>query len=172
MVRVSIIIAVSTNDVIGADGGMPWNLPSDLKRFRQLTMGKPIIMGRKTHESIGRVLDGRTNIIVTRQRNYLPPGAIVCANVEDAIAAGHDAVTREGGDEICIIGGGEIYRAALNHVGRIYLTRVHCNVDGDTIFPSLDADIWSEVRSEPGTQNDRDSDDTSFHVFERRELQH
>lgn len=167
MALVSIIVAVSANNVIGADGGMPWNLPSDLKRFRRLTMGKPIIMGRKTHESIGRALDGRVNIVVTRQSGYSPEGLIVCATIDEAIVVGLESATRDDVDEICIIGGGEVYCAALDRVNRIYLTRVHLDVEGDTVFPILDPEIWLETSSEPRKREGRDSVDTSFHIFER-----
>jgi dihydrofolate reductase len=166
--RVSIIVAVSSNNVIGADGGMPWTLPSDLKNFRRLTMGKPIIMGRKTHESIGRPLDGRVNIVVTRRSDYSPDGVVVCASLEEALAKGHTAATSDGMDEIFIIGGGEIYLAALDNVNRIYLTRVHLDVDGDTVFPELDPETWLETSIGPRTKGPRDSVETSLHVFERR----
>ncbi len=168
MVRVSIIVAVSTNNVIGADGGMPWTLPSDLKNFRRLTRGKPIIMGRKTHEAIGRALDGRVNIVVTRKSEYAPEGVVVCASLDDALAKGHAAAASDGVDEICIIGGGEIYRAAMDSVTRIYLTRVHRDVDGDTVFPALDQGTWLETGGGPRKKEARDSVETSFHVFERR----
>ncbi|MBL4758535.1 MAG: dihydrofolate reductase [Rhizobiales bacterium] len=165
---VSIIVAASTNNVIGADGGMPWKLPSDLKRFRKLTMGKPIVMGRKTFESIGRALDGRENIVVTRATDFSAPGIIVCANISDAIAAGHEAAEKTDADEVMVIGGGEIYRGALEFVNRIYLTRVHCEIQGDTVFPTLDLNVWEETFSEPQQRPETDSDDTSFHIFERR----
>ncbi len=168
MALVSIIVAVSANNVIGANDGMPWSLPSDLKRFRSLTMGKPIIMGRKTHESIGRPLDGRVNIVVTRQKTYSRADIIVCASFEAAMEQGHQAAKRGGVDEICVIGGGEIYRAALDEVDRIYMTRVHGEIEGDTFFPALDPKTWMETSCEPCGKDDRDSIDTSFHVFERR----
>ena len=167
---VSIIVAVSTNNVIGAGGGMPWTLPSDLKNFRRLTMGKPIIMGRKTHESIGRPLDGRTNIVVTRNPDFASDGVIVCASLDDAFEQGHATATSEGVDEICIIGGGEIYRAALDRVNRVYLTRVHRVVEGDTVFPILDPEAWLETGGDPRRKEAGDSVETSFHVFERRSI--
>jgi len=165
---IALVVAASLNDVIGADGGMPWRLPSDLKRFRELTMGKPIIMGRKTHESIGRPLDGRVNIVVTRQRDYAPTDVTVCANLDEAVARGRAAASSDGVDEIYIIGGGQIYRAAMDIADRIYLTRVHRDVEGDTVFPKLDPGTWLETRSEPRSKNEQDSAATSFHIFERR----
>ncbi len=133
-------------------------------------MGKPIVMGRKTFESIGRPLDGRENIVVTRDASFSAPGIIVCANIGAAITAGHEAAEKTGADEVMIIGGGEIYRGALEFVSRIYLTRVHRDIQGDTVFPDLDLDVWEEILSEPQQRPETDSDDTSFHIFERRGL--
>lgn len=139
MKRLSIIVAASVNNVIGADGGLPWRLPEDLERFKEVTMGKPIIMGRLTWESIGRVLPGRISIVVTRQDGYEAEGCIVVDSINAAMKAAGDA------EEVMVIGGGEIYRQFLPQADRIYLTRVLVEVTGDTTFPELDLTEWSVV---------------------------
>jgi dihydrofolate reductase len=141
--RVSLIAAVAANGVIGRDGGLPWRLPEDLKRFRALTLGHHIVMGRKTYESIGRLLPGRTTVIVTRQRDYAVPGAIVARSIEDALAQ------CAGDDEVFVIGGAQIYQAALPIADRLYLTEVMAEVEGDTRFPAFDRQRWRERSREP-----------------------
>mgnify|MGYP001822006899 CR=1 FL=1 len=149
---ISLIVAASTNNVIGAKGDLPWRLSADLKRFKALTMGKPIVMGRKTYESIGRPLPGRQNIVVTRQDNYAPEGCTVVQSVEGAIAAAN-------APEIMIIGGGHIYEAFMPMAERIYLTRVDADIDGDTYFPEISGDQWQEVaRQEQAADADNDYD--------------
>ena len=128
--------------VIGHQGRLPWHIPEDLRRFKALTMGRSIIMGRKTHESIGRLLPGRRSIIVTRQAGYAVPGALVVHSVEEALAA------CAGEEEAFVIGGGEIYREALRTADRIYLTEVQGEYRGDTLFPDLLRSQWVEVRRE------------------------
>jgi dihydrofolate reductase len=130
---------MAKNCVIGARGGIPWKLPAELKLFKELTMGHHIIMGRKTYESIGRLLPGRTTVIVTRQPGYRVDGAIIAHSLEAAIAAcGND-------DEIFVIGGEEIFRAALPLADRLYLTTVEAEVDGDTYMPRFDPSNWRET---------------------------
>ena len=149
---ISLIVAASTNNVIGAKGDLPWRLSADLKRFKALTMGKPIVMGRKTYESIGRPLPGRQNIVVTRQDNYAPEGCTVVQSVDAAIAAAN-------APEIMIIGGGHIYEAFMPMAERIYLTRVDADIDGDTYFPEISGDQWQEVaRQEQAADADNDYD--------------
>ena len=137
--RLSIIVAMARNRVIGANGAIPWHLPDELKLFKRLTMGHAMIMGRKTWESIGRALPGRTSIVVTRQRGYRAPGALVANSLEDAIKACGD-------DKECfVIGGAGLIREALPRAGRLYLTTVEAEVEGDTWMPQFrDAD-WREV---------------------------
>ena len=138
----SLIVAMARNRVIGADGGIPWHLPEELKRFKSLTLGHHIVMGRKTWESIGRLLPGRTTVIVTRQRGYRVPGAQVACSLDDAIAAcGAD-------DEIFVIGGAELYAQALARAGRLYLTTVDADVAGDTFMPDYAAGDWREVAAQ------------------------
>jgi len=141
--RISIIVAMSRNRVIGNAGQIPWRLSNDLKRFKRLTMGSPILMGRKTHESIGRPLPGRLNIVLTRQRIDLP-GVRVEHDLDEALTRLRDA----GEHETFIIGGGEIYQLALPLTDRIYLTRIHRDIAGDALFPTIDESQWEEIESE------------------------
>lgn len=136
---ISMIVAMDRNRVIGIDNRLPWRLPSDLKRFKLITMGKPLIMGRRTYESIGRPLPGRQNIVITRDRNFDAPGCIVVHSVDAALMAAADA------DEVMIIGGGRIYELLLPRAGRLYLTLLDTEVDGDTYFPQIDPLNWTEI---------------------------
>lgn len=135
----SIVVAVAENGVIGNANALPWRLPDDLRRFKALTLGKPVVMGRKTYDSIGRPLPGRTNIVVSRQSGLQIAGCIVVDCVDAAVAAAGSA------DEIMLIGGAELYCRALPAVNTIYLTRVHASVPGDTFFPELDSRQWHET---------------------------
>ena len=166
-VDVALVVAVSQNGVIGADGDMPWRLPSDLRHFKSVTMGKPVIMGRKTYESIGKALPGRLNIVVTRQSGYRAEGAEVTGDLATALEAARMAALRDGVSEICVIGGGEIYRQTLDRADRIYFTEVHAVADGDTVFPELAGDVWRETDRTRHEAGERDSADFSFVVYER-----
>ena len=140
--RISLIVAVSANSVIGARGELPWRLPDDLRRFKRLTMGKPIVMGRLTWDSIGRPLPGRQNIIISRNPEFAAPGCDIAASPEDAIGLAGDA------EELMIIGGGHIYRDFFPRASRIYMTQVAASIDGDTSFPELADGEWNETRRE------------------------
>jgi dihydrofolate reductase len=140
--KISIIVAASTNNVIGKDGGLPWRLPEDLKRFKEITMGKPMIMGRATWESIGRALPGRQNIVMTRQCDFVATGCEVVATIQEALAMAGDAA------EVMIIGGGNLYQQFLPQTDRIYFTRVRSSIDGDTYFPELIECDWEVVADE------------------------
>jgi dihydrofolate reductase len=158
---VSLIVAVSENGVIGRDGDMPWRLSADLRRFKQLTMGHHIVMGRRTYESIGRLLPGRTTIIISRQPAYRVEGAIVVSSIDEALRAA------AGDDEVFVVGGGEIYRQTLGIAGRIYRTLVHARLDGDTRFPSLAAEEWCCTSHQRYPADARNQYDYTFEVFER-----
>jgi dihydrofolate reductase len=133
---------MARNRVIGASGAIPWHLPGELKRFKSLTMGHHIVMGRKTWESIGRALPGRVSVVVTRDRGYRAPGALVAHSLDEAIAAcGKDA-------EIFVIGGAGLYAQALPRAGRLYLTTVDAEIPGDTTMPEFDPGDWREVSSQ------------------------
>jgi len=166
--KICFIVAVASNGVIGRDGQLPWRLPSDLKRFRKLTMGKPIIMGRKTFQSIGKPLDGRDNIVVTRDSSFLADGVLVVASVSAAVGAAMVFARERGADEVMVIGGAEIYREMLAEASRVYLTRVHCEPEGDTVFADLAPEIWKEVRREAIQPDDRDDCAATLIVLERR----
>jgi dihydrofolate reductase len=158
--RLSLIVAVARNGVIGKDNRLPWHIPEDLKRFRALTMGHHIIMGRRTWESIGRPLPGRTSIVVTRDRNYSAPGAKVVHSLADAVAA------CAGDDEAFVIGGAEIYREALPQAERIYLTEVLADYPGDVWFPPLGTE-WREVCREQPRHNAA-AVGVAYVIYERR----
>jgi dihydrofolate reductase len=160
--RVSLIVAVSQNYVIGRAGRLPWRLAADLRRFQRLTMGHHLIMGRKTYESIGRPLPGRTSIVVTRQAQYAAPGVVVARGVDEALQAA------AGDSEVFIIGGGELYRQAMPRVERIYMTVVAATVEGDTFFPELDADQWQTVAESLHPADARNEFAHRFLVCERR----
>lgn len=148
--------------VIGRDGGLPWHLPEDLKRFRAITMGSPIIMGRRTWESIGRPLPGRRNIVVTTTAGYEAPGCEIAGSLEAALALAAEAATA------FVIGGVALYRAALPHTRRIYLTEVHAKVVGDTVFPAFDRAAFHEVAREDRPADERHVHPYSFVILERR----
>jgi dihydrofolate reductase len=139
---ISLIAAMSENRVIGRNNKMPWRIPSDRKRFHEITMGHPVILGRKTFESIGCPLPGRKNIILTRQRNYTAEGCVIVHDLESAFTA------CRGADEVFVCGGGEVFRETVSLADRIYLTVVHIVVEGDTVFPDIPADFQEIERKE------------------------
>ncbi len=166
---IAIYVAIAENGVIGREGGLPWRLSSDLKRFKAGTMGKPIIMGRKTWQGLGRPLPGRLNIVVTRDRSFRAEGAEVAASLADAITlAKARARCMAGADEICVIGGGEIYAQALPLADRLYVTHVLGEVDGDTRFPPIDLEIWRIVGNDDFPAGEKDTHATRHTVYERR----
>jgi dihydrofolate reductase len=165
---ISLVVAVAENGVIGRKGGLPWRLSSDLKTFRRLTMDKPIIMGRGTFQSIGRPLDGRDNIVVTRDPSFAPEGVSTCESVADALTLARVLATTRGADEIMVIGGASIYDAVLPVTERIYMTRVHGAPEGDRHFPPLDPDVWQETSRETLPHGPRDEFDSTLIVYERR----
>jgi dihydrofolate reductase len=148
--KISIIVAVSENNVIGAKNKLLWYLPGDLPRFKKITTGHCILMGQKTFESIGKVLPDRTNIILSNDKNYKVDGAVVFNNPEEAIQFTED----QGESELMIIGGGMVYEYFLPLANKIYLTKVHKNYDGDTHFPEINMDKWKEISNEKHLDND------------------
>ena len=169
--KVCFVVAVAENGVIGHAGDLPWRLSSDLKRFRQTTMGKPVVMGRKTFESIGKPLDGRTNIVISRtaiaNSAANENGSIWVQTVAEALTEAQKAAAKVNADEIMIIGGAEIYRALMPVVERIYLTRVHAEPAGDTFFPELPDQQWREIARDPLSQGDRDDYAATLITLER-----
>ena len=144
--KISLIVAVSRNGAIGLNNQLPWYLPEDLKYFKSVTMGKPLIMGRKTFDSIGRPLPGRANIVLTRDPQWTSDGVEVVQSVEQALLAGEIACEAADVDEIMVIGGEQIYRMTIDLADRIYLTQVDTNVEGDAFFPDIDLNNWSQTR--------------------------
>jgi dihydrofolate reductase len=167
LTRVSLIAAVASNGVIGAQRRMPWRLSTDQKRFRQLTLGKPVIMGRKTFEAIGKPLDGRVNIVITRQPDFQPDGARTVPDVETALALGEELARHSKDREVMVIGGGEVYAATIERAGRLYITHVEVEPEGDTHFPGIDPAIWRVVSEEHVPAGERDSAPTRFVVYDR-----
>lgn len=161
--KVSLVAAVAQNGVIGIKNKIPWRLPSDLKHFREITMGHHIVMGRKTHESIGLALDGRTNIVITRNKNYESSGCIVVSSLDEALKTAREAKQKE----VIIIGGGQIYKQAMPLVEKIYLTRIKANVAGDTYFPKLESSNWKEKNCEQYPADDNNQYPYEFCVLEK-----
>jgi dihydrofolate reductase len=167
-IAVTLVVAAARNRVIGKDGGLPWRLSSDLKRFKANTMGRPVIMGRKTFQSIGRPLPGRVNIVVTRDQSFAPEGVSTAPDIGAAIAMGRARAAEAGALEICVIGGGEIYRQTFEMADRLVVTFVEADIDGDTRFPKIDSGAWREVSSESHPAGEKDSHATRHVVYERR----
>ena len=165
-VTVALIVARAENGVIGVDGKLPWHISDDLKFFKAQTVGKPIIMGRKTYASIGKPLPRRTNIVVTRDQSWTAEGVVVAHDIATALALGYEDAHRTGVDEVMVIGGAEIYALTLPHAKRIYLTEVHRAYDGDAKF-NLDLTGWDETRRAPHKNEKPGEPDFSFVTLER-----
>ena len=166
--KLSMIVAAAQNRVIGRDNALPWYLPNDLKYFKQTTLGKPIIMGRKTYESIGKPLPGRTNIVITRQTDYLPEGVKVVHSVAEARDLAESVCLIDGQEEAMIMGGAEIYTLALPDADRLYLTEVHADVDGDAYFPEYDKTEWQEISREDFSAEGPNPYNYSFVVYDKK----
>ena len=163
------MVAVARNGVIGYEGDMPWHLSSDLRMFRKLTMGKPIIMGRRTWQSLKKKpLDGRPNLVVTRDRTFNAPGAILVHSIKEAVAQGRRLALDAGANEVIVIGGAEIYKSSLPLAGRLYWTEVKADPAGDTYFPDFDWSEWRQVHTESIKTSDKDDYAASFHILERK----
>lgn len=159
--RIALIAALANNRVIGRENRLPWRLSADLRHFKSLTMGKPVIMGRNTYESIGKPLPGRSNIVLTRDAQYRAPGCRVVHSLEQALeaAAGHA--------EVMVIGGAELYRQTIDAAQRLYLTRVKADVQGDAVFPEIDPRQWRELQRESHRGDDNNEYDYDFLILER-----
>jgi dihydrofolate reductase len=163
-------VARARNGVIGRGGALPWRLAADQRRFRELTLGKPVIMGRKTWESLPkrfRPLPGRLNLVVTRQPEYEAEGAVVCADFAEALGIAREQAADDGVDEVCVIGGADLYALALPRARRIYLTEVEAEPAGDVLMPAIDETGWREVRREAVAAGPADEYATVFRVLER-----
>lgn len=176
MITLSIIVAMANNRAIGKDNQLLWHLPEDLQYFKRTTMGKPIIMGRKTFESIGRALPGRLNIVITRQQDWSFDGVKVVHSIAEAIALAEAQSFIDGKDEVMVIGGAEIYKTALPEAQKLYITYVDAHIDGDAFFPEVDQQLWQETSREAHAASDsilnNDSKqnpyDYAFCVLERK----
>ncbi len=160
---IAIVVAVAANNVIGNNNQLAWHLPADLKHFKQLTMGHPMVMGRKTYESIGKPLPGRTTIIVTTQKNYTATGCIVTHSLKEALA---EALALDA--HVCVVGGAEIYKQVLPQVDTIYLTRLHHTIEGDTYFPTLNEEEWQVLSEEKHTPDEKNKYTYSFIQLKRK----
>jgi dihydrofolate reductase len=167
MPPIVVLVAVAENGVIGRDGDMPWRLSTDLKRFKARTLGKPVIMGRRTFASIGRPLPGRDIVVLTRDPSFAVEGVTVAASPQAALDAASRIAAGTGAAEIVVAGGGEIYRSLLDHADRLVVTHVHATPDGDVGFPPIDPAVWREAAHEGPVQGERDSAPASFVEYVR-----
>lgn len=160
---ISIVVAMDKNRVIGKDNQLPWHLPADLAFFKKVTMGKVIVMGRKTYESIGRPLPGRKNIILTKNKNYVVDGCNVIHSIDDIFT-----LEKTEAEEICVIGGAEIFNEVLTSVDRLYITLIDDEFSGDTYFPALNESDWELVSKEKGPKDEKNRYDYYFTIYTRR----
>jgi dihydrofolate reductase len=160
---ISLVVAAASNNAIGKDGKMPWHLPNDMKHFKNVTWGMPVVMGRKTFESLGKVLPGRKNIVITRQPGWKTEGTVAVKNIEDALFVARETDAKE----VMVIGGGEIYKTLFDKAGRIYLTRVEAEPEADTYFPSINPAEWYLVSQKNHEADEKNAYNHSFQVWER-----
>ena len=169
MIPLAIVVARAANGVIGRDGDLPWRLKSDLALFKANTLGKPIIMGRKTWDSLPRKpLPGRTNLVLSRDGSFEPEQAVVCESFMEAVQMAREQAEEDGVEEVCIIGGRSLFEAAMSKTKRLYLTEVDAEVDGDVTFPDFDETAWTEVRREAYPAGEGDDHAFTFRVLERK----
>lgn len=167
MTGFAIMVAAAENGVIGRNNGLPWHLPEDLRYFKRVTMGKPIVMGRKTFESIGRPLPGRTNIVISRNVEFSASGVQVVASLDEAMTLAGNIALVDGVTEVVVIGGAEIYQLAMSRADRLYITEVHASVEGDAMLPQVHWPDWREVSRERHVASAGNPFDYSFVVYER-----
>ena len=165
-ITIALVAGVAQNRVIGFEGAMPWRLSTDMKRFKAITMGKPVIMGRKTFQSIGGPLSGRMNVVVSRS-DYKASGVVCVAGIDEAIELSSKWALANAADEICVIGGGELYRQFLSLADRLYVTHILAEPDGDVLFPSIEENNWQVISSERVAKGEKDSAETIFVIYER-----
>lgn len=165
--RIAMIAAVARNNVIGADGSLPWRIRSDMRFFRETTMGKPLVMGRKQFETVGKPLKGRTNIVVTRQEGYQPDGVIVLNDLDAALDHARNIANADGVDEVMVIGGGEIYAQALERTDRLYISHVDLAPEGSVQFPRINLGEWRVMSTEPVAPGPDDDAGYTIRVYDR-----
>lgn len=166
--RIVLVAAIGENNVIGRNGQLPWRLKSDLQHFRRLTLNKPVVMGRRTFESIGKLLKDRTNIVVTRDLSRAASGAVLATSIEAALAYAHDDAKRRGVDEIMVIGGNDVFAATLPLADRLEITHVHAAPDGDVFFPPIDSGVWREVSRQDYPAGPQDDAPFTVAAYEKR----
>lgn len=170
MTEISLVAAIADNGVIGREGGLPWRLSTDLRRFKRETVGKPVVMGRRTWESFPRrPLPDRPNIVLTQRADFSPEGAEVRHSLAAALDLARDHARRLGAEEICVIGGGEVFRQAMPHADLLRITRVLATIAGDTFFPDINEGEWRAISSEDVPAGEKDSHATRYTVYRRRE---
>ncbi|KRA45491.1 dihydrofolate reductase [Devosia sp. Root635] len=167
-VRIAMIAGVAENGVIGSDQAIPWRVPSDMAFFKQTTMGKPIVMGRKQYETVGKPLPGRTNIVITRRQGYRPEGVLVFHDIDAALAKARSIALADGVDEIMVIGGGELYAQLIDRADRLYITHIDLSPAGDVRFPAIEPAQWAVVDLPEVTPSPRDEASYRVKVYERR----
>lgn len=166
--KLALVVAVAENGVIGAGGELAWRISDDLKWFKNVTLGKPIVMGRKTFASIGRALPGRDNIVITRADDFAAEGALVARSIDDALTLASECAARAGAEEVCVIGGGEIYAQTLARADRIYLTRVAATLGGDVFFSGIDSAEWTESLAGGAEKGPKNDFACQFFILDRR----
>jgi dihydrofolate reductase len=168
VMKIVLVAAIGDNLVIGRDGQLPWHLKSDLQHFRKLTLNRPVIMGRKTHESIGKLLDGRTNIVLTRDLSLVARGAVLATSLDAALSVARKDAAKRGGDEIMVIGGSDVFSMTMPMADRLEITHVHASPDGDAMFPPIDEEIWQETSRDEHFAGPGDDADFAFATYIRR----
>jgi len=166
--KIVLVAAIGENSVIGRDGQLPWRLKSDLQHFRKLTLNRPVIMGRKTHESIGKLLPGRTNIVLTRDLSLVAPGAVLATSLDAALGFARTDAAKRGVDEIMVIGGSDIFAATMPMAKRLEITHVHASPEGDAYFPQIDPEVWEEVSREEHFAGPDDDADFALATYIKR----
>ena len=167
-VEIAVIAAVARNGVIGADGGMPWRLSTDLRRFKALTLGHPVVMGRGTFAAMGRALPGRTNIVISRNPAFAADGVNVAASLDAGLEQATAEARAAGVDTVFVIGGGQVYDAALSRADRLHITHVEASPEGDTRFPTIDPATWGVISEEAVPAGEKDTAPTRYTVYRRR----
>jgi dihydrofolate reductase len=166
--KIVLVAAIGENNVIGYAGQLPWRLKSDLQHFRQLTLNRPVIMGRKTYESIGKPLKGRTNIVLTRDLGLKVPGGILATSLDAALGVARQDAAKRGVDEIMVIGGGDVFAEIMPRADRLEITHVHAAPEGDSFFPPIDPAVWREVKREEYPAGPDDNASFAVAVYLRR----
>jgi dihydrofolate reductase len=167
-VRLALVVAMSDNGVIGRDGGLPWHLRSDLKRFKEITQFKPIIMGSTTWDSLPKKpLPGRLNLVLSRDPRMEAEGGIICSSLMEALDIAREHAADDGADEICVIGGANVYEQTLAKADRLYVSHVHADVEGDAHFPVIDPAVWQVTSEESFAKTENDDHDFTLRVYER-----